>query len=108
MHYLDLLTIAGRIDYSTWVSPEVMTSALDQELARKVSKKSSGFNMPLTLLIGGLCCVLVVAGVIGLIVWMVSRANNDGPRQPPYNPNQYPPPGGHYPPPGGQYPPRNY
>ncbi|MFE3441772.1 hypothetical protein ACFXNW_01935 [Nocardia sp. NPDC059180] len=108
MYYLDLLTTAGGIDYSTWASPDGWTSGLDYEAAPKRAR-SSGTRLPiLGVLVGGLCCVLVVVGVIGLIVWLVSRANNDGPRQPPYNPHQYPPPGGPYPPHGGPYPPQNY
>lgn len=69
----------------------------------------------MVILLASALCLLVIAGIVGLIVWLVIRAN-DGPRQPPYPPQQYPPPGGQYPPhggqypppPGGQYPPQNY
>ncbi|TLF78539.1 hypothetical protein [Nocardia cyriacigeorgica] len=68
----------------------------------------------MVILLASALCLLVVAGIVGLIVWLAIRAN-DGPRQPPYPPQQYPPGdpypphGGQYPPPpGGQYPPQNY
>ncbi|TLG17935.1 hypothetical protein FEK35_02080 [Nocardia cyriacigeorgica] len=91
MYYLDLLTNAAALDHGTWAGADVLTSTLDLEAARQKSRKSGNRFGVLGLLMGALCCLLVVAGIIGLIVWLVNRANNDGPPRPPYPPQQYPP-----------------
>ncbi|BDT84303.1 hypothetical protein GV791_23775 [Nocardia cyriacigeorgica] len=66
----------------------------------------------MVILLAGALCLLVIAGIVGLIVWLVIRAN-EGPQQPRHH--QYPPGGpypphggGPYPPSGGPHPPQNY
>lgn len=69
MHYLDLMTQTTLLDHHVWTHPDTWNAALENTAARYSSRRRGmgfwGF--------AAVCCVLVVALVLGIVYLMTKR-----------------------------------
>ncbi|MFI9507653.1 hypothetical protein [Nocardia sp. NPDC052566] len=66
--YVDLLTNTSLLDPSVWTSSDVLSAAVDYQAKKR--KGGSGL-----FIIGGLCCLLVIVGIVGIIYLLTKRKN---------------------------------
>ncbi|AYF74702.1 hypothetical protein D7D52_13430 [Nocardia yunnanensis] len=70
MHYVDLMTQATLLDHHVWTHPDTWNAALDSAARRSSRRGGFGFWG-----FAAVCCILIVAVVLGGVYLMTKRRN---------------------------------
>ncbi|WP_067696614.1 hypothetical protein [Nocardia jejuensis] len=71
MHYLDLYTQVNLLDHHVWTNPDTWNSALEYTAKKKSSKKGGSFWI-----FGAVCCIGIVALILGVVYLLSQRKKN--------------------------------
>ncbi|MRH86257.1 hypothetical protein GFY24_02035 [Nocardia sp. SYP-A9097] len=73
MHYLDLMTQANLLDHHVWTNPDTWNSALEYTAKKKSSKKGGS-----VWIFAAVCCIGVIALILGIVYLMTNKKKNQG------------------------------
>ncbi|GAB0101110.1 hypothetical protein JMUB6875_00740 [Nocardia sp. JMUB6875] len=69
MHYLDLMTQSTLLDHHVWTNPDTWTAALENSAAKRSSRRRGGSFW----IFAAVCCIGIIALVLGIVYLMTNR-----------------------------------
>lgn len=70
MHFLDLMTQSTLLDPHVWAHPDTWSAAIDNTAARRTSSSRRGGGF---WIFAAVCCIGVIALVLGIVYLMTNR-----------------------------------
>lgn len=71
--YLELMSQANLLDHTVWANPDTWTTAMEYT-AKKSSKKKGGSFW----IFAAVCCIGIVALILGIVYLMQNKKKNQG------------------------------